>query len=399
MSVLLAKYIRNGAWLDAQDFPALRWAVPGLMPEGFGLLTGGPKLGKSWFVMGCCLAVSSDRTALGCIATGPPRPVLYMSLEDGPRRLKDRRAKLLGDEPTPDLFHFPEISPPPADVLPIIEGWLDEHGDRAPMVVLDTLGRVMPPALPGESAYQRDYRIGVRLKAIADAHPGSTIVVVHHIRKQSGEDWMDSTSGTNGLNGAADWTLNLSRPRNETRGLLRITGRDVIEGEYAVTCESGCWQLDGDDLKSASEAAMHRQLTDGVSDRSAEMLKILAKHPDGIGPTAMGKAMDMPAKHAGTYLLRLVDQGRARKVGTGRYTGVESVEVVEVPGQDTFDVSTEDTSCGTQSAPLTSEFHSSTLSTPVRTCACGAPIGELRAVMFEDCVTCHDRAHGIERSA
>ena len=52
MSVLLAKYIRNGAWLDAQDFPALRWAGPGLMPEGFGLLTGGPKLGKSWFVVG-----------------------------------------------------------------------------------------------------------------------------------------------------------------------------------------------------------------------------------------------------------------------------------------------------------------------------------------------------------
>lgn len=32
-------------------------------------------------------------------------------------------------------------------------------------------------------------------------------------------------------------------------------------------------------------------------------------------------------------------------------------------------------------------------------CRCGAPIGELRAVMFKDCVTCHDRAHGIERSA
>jgi hypothetical protein len=43
--------IRTGAWLDEQTFPPLRYAVPGLIPEGFTLLIGPPKAGKSWLVL------------------------------------------------------------------------------------------------------------------------------------------------------------------------------------------------------------------------------------------------------------------------------------------------------------------------------------------------------------
>ena len=42
--------VRDGAWLDVQDFPPLRWAVPGLIPEGLTLLVGPPKAGKSWLL-------------------------------------------------------------------------------------------------------------------------------------------------------------------------------------------------------------------------------------------------------------------------------------------------------------------------------------------------------------
>lgn len=67
--------------------------------------------------------------------------------------------------------------------------------------MLDTLGKVMPEARVGESAYQRDYRIGGRLKRIADEWPGLAVVVVHHDRKAAAEDFVDSVSGTNGLAG------------------------------------------------------------------------------------------------------------------------------------------------------------------------------------------------------
>lgn len=364
MTELLDQFVRTGTWLDEQEFPPLRWAVPSLMPEGFGLIVGGPKRGKSWFVLDCGLAIATGRDALGGIHTGAARPVLYLALEDGHRRLQDRARKILGDHPIPGMFHF-VIRVSPDLVLPVINDWLTEYGDQAPLVILDTLGKVMPTALPGEGAYQRDYRIGGRLKEIADAYPGTTIGVVHHDSKQARDDWMESTSGTNGLNGSADWTLNLARPRNEANGLLRITGRDVAEGEYAVTFEGHRWVLVGGSLPAAAEAATQRQLTEGISDRSAEILKTLAQHPDGIGPTALAAAHGMKASEAGTYLGRLVDSGRARKVGRGLYTCVESVERVEIPGQGTLVVSTPDETCGNDDEPLTSDFHTSTLSTPV----------------------------------
>jgi AAA domain len=50
--------LRDGAWLDAQVFPPLSYAVPGLIPEGSVLLVGAPKIGKSWLVLAVGLAAS-----------------------------------------------------------------------------------------------------------------------------------------------------------------------------------------------------------------------------------------------------------------------------------------------------------------------------------------------------
>src|SRR5690606_26311894 len=57
--------IRTGGWLDAQTFPPLRYAVPGVIPEGFTLLVGAPKAGKSYLALALLLACSSGGVALG----------------------------------------------------------------------------------------------------------------------------------------------------------------------------------------------------------------------------------------------------------------------------------------------------------------------------------------------
>lgn len=325
---LLAR-IRTGDQLDRAQFPPLAWAVPGLIPEGFGLFTGAPKTGKSWAALGIALAVAAGSPALGKVPTGAPRPVLLMALEDGERRLKGRcRVLLTEDEPIPANLHY-IVSCPPLMVLPIIRQWLEVHGDENPLIVLDTLGKVMPPALPGEGAYARDYRIGSALKATVDAWPGSTLLVVHHVRKLAGEDWMDSTSGTNGLNGAADFTLNLSRQRNEDNGLLRVTGRDVIEAEYAVTVTEGRWTLDGSELADAAAKAEQARAKNGLGDSSVAILDALAGHPDGVTPKDLAAQLDLDADTVGRYLRRFVDAGRAEKATRGRYTPVRSVRVSE----------------------------------------------------------------------
>lgn len=329
---LLAR-IKTGTWLEQQDFPATKWAVPGLIPEGFGLLTGSSKIGKSWAVLGIGLAVACGGKALGKVPTGRPRPVLYLALEDGPKRLQWRARQLLGPEEIPRNFHHvTEVEP--ANVTILIRLWMSIHGKDDPIVMLDTLGKVMPPSFPGESSYQRDYRIGGQLKSITDEHVGSTLLVVHHTRKQTGEDWMDSTSGTNGLNGAADFTMNLSRPRNKPNGIIRVTGRDVPENEYAVTVTDGAWTLDGDTLAEAADAAQRETATQGLGDDSAEVLRFVASHPNGVRAKDVARHMTWTEDKTRPYLARLVEADRLARAGRGLYVRVTNVTSVTNPDQN-----------------------------------------------------------------
>ena len=327
--------LKSGAWLDAQTFPALSWAVHGLIPEGFGLFTGPPKAGKSWAALGIALAVAAGTPALGKIDTGRPRPVLLLALEDGSRRLQGRCRHLLGDGvEIPERLEF-ATDTAPATVVPLIRAWLAKHGRQRPLVVLDTLGKVMPAALPGEGAYQRDYRIGSTLKRLVDTHPGSTLLVVHHVNKRTdGADWMDSTSSTNGLNGAADFTVNLSRQRNESTGILRVTGRDVVEGEYAVTSDSGRWSIDGDALADAARKAAEAKVSDGLGDRSAEIIAYVNAQAEPVSAKQVEGALGIT--DARRYLARLAEARRLSKPERGRYAPcVPLSQVSQCPNGDT----------------------------------------------------------------
>jgi hypothetical protein len=366
---LLAR-IKNGADLDRRQFPPLTWVVPGLIPEGFGLMTGPPKLGKSWAVLGVCLALASGGDALGKIPVGDPRPVLLLALEDGDRRLQGRCRYLLGDGvPIPELLDY-QTRMTPDEVTPTVRAWLRRHGSAAPLVVLDTLGKVLPDARPGEGAYQRDYRIGSELKTLVDAQPGACLLVVHHTRKAGSDDWMDSTSGTNGLNGSADFTINLSRARGEDTGIIRVTGRDVAESEHAVTTDNGRWTIDGNTLAEAAEKAAQAALRAGIGDRSAEILDYVAGQQEPVTPKQVAEALDIP--EARRYLARLADTGRLVKAGYGKYAPTNSVptvplsqlapsgQVAAVPelGQSELYVSHSD-------GALTSDWDSGTGGTPV----------------------------------
>lgn len=321
----LLKLVRTGDWLDAQIFPPLQWAVYGVIPEGFGLLTGPPKAGKSWCALGIGLAIASGGHAFGKVPTGKPRPVLYCALEDGNARLQWRARQLLDDEPIPALLHT-VTTVHPHEVIPLIEAWLEEHGHEKPLVLLDTLGKVMPIAIPGESSYQRDYRVGGTLKRLADNHRGTTLLVVHHVRKAAGEDWMDSTSGTNGLNGAADFTINLHRPRNSDTGVIRVTGRDVAESEYAITCADGRWILEGASLDDSARAAEQAKAVADLGGHSADVVAYVSTQLEPVTPAQVEKALGID--NARVYLARLVDSGRLCKAGRGLYTPVTSVTSV-----------------------------------------------------------------------
>jgi hypothetical protein len=233
--------------LMAIEFPPPKWAVPGLIAEGVTLLAGPPKVGKSWLSLGLGLAIASGAPALGGIATDAG-PVLYLALEDTPRRLQSRMRKVLaGGRATGDLTldtWCPTMTEGGADY---IAGWLEENSG-ARLVVIDVFTKVRGrPPLGTNSAYEADYAAIGSIRRLADSY-AVAVLLVHHVRKAASEDFLATVSGTNGLAGAADAVLVLERARARADGILHVTGRDVEENDHALSFDptTGSWtMLDG----------------------------------------------------------------------------------------------------------------------------------------------------------
>ncbi|MFC9761375.1 AAA family ATPase [Rhodococcus jostii] len=367
----------DGTWLDAQHFPPLQWSVEGIVPEGFGLIVAPPKAGKSWFVAGVGLACASGGLALGKIPVSS-RPVLYMALEDGHRRLQSRFRQILGEGvPIPRDMNV-IVKARPHEVVSMIAQFLERHSAVSPLIILDTLGKVKPPKKAGEDSYTADYAIGTKLKDLVDAVAGSSLLVVHHTRKAESSDFVDAVSGTQGIAGSADFILVLARKRKSDDAVLAVTGRDVPENEYALTTSDGRWSLDGMDLTDAAATVEHRQQKSVLADRTVEIVRYVESQGK-VTPSEVASHFGIDSKTAGTLLGRYAEDGHIGKSGRGVYVStvesVESVESVE-KGQLTTDSSTRDDSTNSTL---------STLSTPLSTtCSrCRQPLGKTGK-----CVTC-----------
>lgn len=314
--------MRDGAWLDAQDFPALEYSVPDIVPEGFGLLVAPPKAGKSWLV-GCIgLACASGGLALGKIQVAK-RPTLYLALEDGHRRLQSRFRHIMAGQPIPADIHV-VTQAQSFEVIGMIAEFTSEHPKS--LVIVDTLGRVKPPRPPGADPYQQDYAIAAKLKSVIDAVPGSSLVVVHHSRKAESADFVDAVSGTAGLAGAADFVLVLARQRHSDDAVLSITGRDLPECEVALKSHAGLWVLDGDHIQGAAQTVQTRKEQSKLGERALEVLALVNGRAETRAADLAELGID--AEQARVYLKRLADSGRITKSSRGVYKSVISVTSV-----------------------------------------------------------------------
>lgn len=321
---LLAGLI-SAADLDDMVFAPLVEHIPGLLTEGFGILAGSPKIGKSWFAASAALAVAQGGMALGGIRV-QPRRVLLLALEDGHRRLQKRMQFLNHDEPLPErLSILTKVRP--LVVVPTISEWLMLHADDQPLIILDTLGKARPQRRSGEDAYIADYQFGTLMKDIADSTPGCALLAVHHTRKTAAEDWVETVGGSQGITGSADYVLVLTRKRKSEEGLLAVTGRDILENEYSMIAENGRWRLDGSDLDIAAERAEARHETDGLADRSIEVLLFVNSRLETRATDLVELSID--AKQAAVYLGRLAKSGRINKLGRGVYAPLGLVGGVE----------------------------------------------------------------------
>lgn len=298
----------TAADLMMQDFPEMVWAIPGIITEGVTFLVGRPKIGKSWFSYGISLGIAQGSNALNTIPVDGGS-VLYLALEDTPRRLRSRMEMMLGpDGEVPhNLFfanHWPRMN---AGGLDQIEMWIQDNPD-ARLVIIDTWAK-FKAQVSEESMYHADYAQVSMIKALADRYT-VPIVIIHHQRKASDEDPLNTVSGSTGLTGAADATIILTRQRGADDGFLYVTGRDVEENRYLLGFdgETGQWTFMGE-----AEEAEEQTNEDAV-------IALLAKAPEAMGPKEIGEHLNIPEGTAKWLTAKLAQEDKITRVARGKYT-------------------------------------------------------------------------------
>lgn len=272
----------TGTELAGHFFPEPKWAIPNLICEGVTLLAGPPKVGKSWLSLAWALDVAEGRPVFGEPVT--PGPVLYLALEDTPRRLQHRMKKVLGGDAAPAMLQIAtEWRTMPDLGAEFLARWCKEHLDGR-LIVIDVFAKVRGPVPHGMSAYDADYAAIGHIKKIAD-HFGIAVILVHHVRKASNDDFLQEVSGTNGIAGSADAVLVLRRSRGSADGLLHITGRDIAEAEKAMQLDeqTGRWNaLDGPVQAyqmGDTRAAITRWLNENQAGTPAQIAEALGLDP------------------------------------------------------------------------------------------------------------------------
>lgn len=248
------KHVWSVADLLSADFPEPKWAVPGLLPSGLVVLAGRPKLGKSWLSLQIAVAVGTGGMVLGRkVEQGK---VLYLALEDNPRRLQDRLGKQMSPaNATVDFrFEWPALvdkhSKSGTDLL------LDAiTAEGYNLVIIDTISRALGHA---DQLDQADMNVAFgALQRLAIEKDICLLLVDHHRKSAAGVgDVIDDVMGATSKVGVADAAVGIYRQRGQPEATLKVSGRDVDDHELVIKFDRDlfCWQLVGnaDDIKEDS---------------------------------------------------------------------------------------------------------------------------------------------------
>ncbi|KPL55474.1 hypothetical protein ABB55_27235 [Prosthecomicrobium hirschii] len=291
---------RRTGLIMATDFPEIKWAIPGYLPEGLSILAGRQKLGKSWLCIDFAIAVATGGVAMGEVSS-EQGDVLYVDLENGERRIQRRIATLFPDERTrPNLDRLEWVTESPA----LNDGFLDCLEDwrtsvlKPKLVVVDVLQRIKPAGNAARNSYENDYTIIAPLQQWATKH-GVAVVLITHTRKGGADDPLEAVTGSNGLSACADATLVLDR--KASGATLYVRGRDVPEIDVAMRFDAGRWYLMGD------AAEVHR------SDERAVILSMLKDAEDAMTPNEVADNAGLVRNNVKQLLFKMSKGGEVLK--------------------------------------------------------------------------------------
>lgn len=210
-----------------------RFIVDEMIYPGLHILSGDPKIGKSWMMMDMCLSIAKGEKFLG--RRTEKGHVVYMALEDTFVSLQSRMYELT-DEPSDNLQYLLLGNSIGNGLEEDLQECKKLFNDLK-LVVIDTLQKVRETV---DMKYGTDYKELSVLKSIADQLE-LAIVLVHHNRKTHDSNPNNMISGTNGIAGCADGLLVFTRNNNQAK--LNISGRGAPSLELNLSREKAKWKL------------------------------------------------------------------------------------------------------------------------------------------------------------
>lgn len=307
--------------LLAKEFPEPRWVVDTLLTEGLTILSGGPKMGKSWMALSIGISIALETKVFDQLNT-QAGTVLYLALEDNFRRLQTRCRKLLKEEQAPNarLIFRDTFKKMDAQGIKDLQELLEKNPEIN-LVIIDTWGRAKPSTNGKAANYETETQYLGALQRIA-VDKAISILVLHHTRKGTGnsEDAFDDVLGSTAITGVADTNLILIKDRSTGTATLRMTGRDIQDKELHL-------QFDAETVRWKIVEKPEAQPSETES-------KILAAFEDEeiFAPKDAAEKTELPEDRVKKALARMVAKGLLLKKERGKY---QKPFTVSLPTQDT----------------------------------------------------------------
>ena len=282
-------YKRGVASIAASDLQTAKidppeWLIPDVLPQGLAILCASSKVGKSWMAMQMCLAISRGKEFLDYASN--QAGCLYLALEDGIFRLKDRLNKVLDGGKAPSNFYLSiKANGLDGGLIKQLDEEFEEHPDIK-LIIIDTLQKVRGSAKKDEIAYATDYRELGALKEYAD-NKRICIFLIHHLRKMADEnDVFNMISGSNGIMGVCDTIFIIyKKKRQDENAVLFMTGRDIRQQDVVVHFDETKyrWEMVG----TAEEEERKRKKREYENNPIVKTVKdLLKQYPMGWKGTA-----------------------------------------------------------------------------------------------------------------
>ena len=230
----------DGQTLMSQPLRPPNFVVDTLLSQGLHLLAGSPKVGKSWLALWLAVTVAKGEKVWGMSTR--QGTTLYLCLEDSLLRIQNRLFEITEDAPD-NVYFCTESRILGKGLEEQLEWFLVLHPDTI-LVIIDTLQMIRPAH---DATYANDYRDLSALRKIANKH-GISLLLIHHLRKETADDVFNRISGTTAISGAVDSSFTLVEERRGSgRAKLSCIGRDIEYRELTLERNGeNVWELVSD---------------------------------------------------------------------------------------------------------------------------------------------------------